>query len=155
MKIKNYYVANDFGGNNLYRNALRESGKPTFTDVAAEAGVRDVAAGMSACWGDFDNNGLADLYVGNMFSSAGRRISQQEDFVQGRSAAALLGTQRMARGNSLFAGGDNTFQDVSETAGVTMGRWAWSSAFADIDNDGWEDLLIANGYLTNRRDDDL
>ena len=39
--------------------------------------------------------------------------------------------------------------------GVTMGNLAWSSAFADIDNDGWEDLLIANGYLTNRRDDDL
>lgn len=144
------YVANDFGRNNLYRN---DNGH--FTDIAAEAAVEDMAAGMSVAWGDFNRDAKPDLYVGNMFSSAGRRISQQEDFVQGRSAATLLGTQRMARGNSLFAGGDNTFQDVSETAGVTMGRWAWSSAFADIDNDGWEDLLIANGYLTNRRDDDL
>ena len=144
------YVANDFGRNNLYRN---DNGH--FTDIAAEAAVEDMAAGMSVAWGDFNRDAKPDLYVGNMFSSAGRRISYQEDFVQGRDPAALLGTQRMARGNSLFAGGEKAFQDVSETAGVNMGRWAWSSAIADIDNDGWEDLLIANGYLTNRRDDDL
>jgi len=36
-----------------------------------------------------------------------------------------------------------------------MGRWAWSSVFADIDNDGWEDLIVANGYITGQREDDL
>jgi hypothetical protein len=29
-----------------------------------------------------------------------------------------------------------------------MGRWAWGSLFADINNDGWSDLLIGNGYIT-------
>ncbi len=62
----------------------------------------------------------------------------------------------MARGYSLFAAGDSDrFTDVSEAAGVTMGRWAWSSAFADINNDGWEDIVIANGYLTNSSSVDL
>jgi len=29
-----------------------------------------------------------------------------------------------------------------------MGRWAWSDQFVDLNNDGWEDLVVANGYLT-------
>ena len=150
------YVANDFGGNNLYRNALRESGKSTFTDVAAEAGVRDVAAGMSACWGDFDNNGLADLYVGNMFSSAGNRIAFQEKFKSGGKAETRALYQRHARGNSLFQNlGQGRFKDVSVSSGTTMGRWAWSSLFADLDNNGWEDLLVTNGFITQRDPDDL
>jgi hypothetical protein len=36
-----------------------------------------------------------------------------------------------------------------------MGRWAWSSMFADINNDGWEDLLVANGYITTPDPGDL
>jgi hypothetical protein len=146
------YVANDFGRNNLYRN---DSGK--FVDITAEAGVEDMAAGMSVAWGDYNRDGQADLYVGNMFSSAGQRVSYQRQFAPERDEANLLGQQRMAQGNSLFAARDGMgkFEDVSELAGVTMGRWAWSSAFVDVNNDGWEDLLVANGYLTNRRDDDL
>tara|TARA_B100001093_G_scaffold154469_2_gene147145 strand:+ start:4463 stop:6214 length:1752 start_codon:yes stop_codon:yes gene_type:complete len=150
------YVANDFGGNNLYRNTLRESGKPAFTDVAAEAGVRDIAAGMSACWGDFDNNGLVDLYVGNMFSSAGNRIAFQDKFKSEGKAETRALYQRHARGNSLFQNlGQGRFRDVSVSSGTTMGRWAWSSLFADLDNNGWEDLLVTNGFITQRDPDDL
>ena len=36
-----------------------------------------------------------------------------------------------------------------------MGRWAWSSGFIDVNNDGWEDIAVANGYLTGKRPDDL
>ncbi len=145
-------VANDFGRNSLYRN---DDGK--FTDIAAEVGVEDMAAGMSVTWGDYNRDGRMDLYVGNMFSSAGNRISYQRQFGGDREASGLAGVQRMARGNSLFAAkaDGSGFVDVSEQAGVTMGRWAWSSGFVDMDNDGWQDLVIANGYLTNTRDVDL
>ena len=51
--------------------------------------------------------------------------------------------------------GDGTFTDTSEQADVTMGRWAWSSPFADINNDGWEDLLVANGFITGDNPADL
>ncbi len=143
------YVANDFGRNNLY---LNDDG--TFTDVAAQAGVEDVASGMSVAWGDVDRDGAMDVYVGNMFSSAGGRIAYQRAFSEttGRAAADL---QRMARGNSLFLGGGLGFRDVSESAGVTMGRWAWASKLADLDNDGWQDLVVANGYVSNQDSDDL
>jgi hypothetical protein len=36
-----------------------------------------------------------------------------------------------------------------------MGRWAWSSRFVDINNDSWEDLIVANGYITQENPDDL
>ncbi len=150
------YVANDFGGNNLYRNQLRESGRPVFTDAAAEAGVRDVAAGMSTCWGDFDNDGLVDLYVGNMFSSAGNRITFQDQFKPGGDPTTRALYQRHARGNSLFRNlGSGRFEDVSISSGTTMGRWAWSSLFVDLDNNGWEDLLVANGFITQEDPGDL
>lgn len=150
------YVANDFGRNQFYRN---EGGH--FTEMAADAGIEDMAAGMSVAWGDPNRDGHADLYVGNMFSSAGQRVSYQRRFASEQGGtpdeSALAGKQRMARGNTLFLGSENggRFNDVSVAAGVTMGRWAWSSAFVDINLDGWEDLIVANGYMTNRRDDDL
>ena len=51
--------------------------------------------------------------------------------------------------------GDGTFRDVSEEAAVTMGRWAWSSNFADLNGDGWSDLVVANGFLTGDLPGDL
>lgn len=142
------YVANDFGRNNLFRN---DGG--TFTDVAAEAGVEDVSAGMSVSWGDYNRDGFPDLYVGNMYSSAGNRVAFQRNYRSNESESARNLFQRHARGNSLFENaGDGSFRDVSIDAGVTMGRWAWSSNFADINNDGWDDLIVANGLVTSPDD---
>ncbi|MCI0356673.1 MAG: VCBS repeat-containing protein [Acidobacteria bacterium] len=145
------YVANDFGRNNLYRN---QGGK--FRDVAAEARVEDLGAGMSVAWADYDNDGLLDLYVGNMYSTAGLRTTMQPIFKPGSPGDVKSFFRRQAKGNSLFRNrGDGTFEDVSEKAGVTMGRWAWSSNFIDIDLDGWEDIHVANGYVTNESTKDL
>ena len=144
------YVANDFGRNNLYRN---DQGR--FVDVAAEAGVEDMSAGMSVSWGDYDRDGWMDIYVGNMFSSAGNRITYQRRFKPNESNETRAGFQRHARGNSLFRNrGDGTFEDVSVEAGVTMGRWSWSCNFVDINNDGWDDLLVGNGMVTSKDDPD-
>jgi hypothetical protein len=145
------YVANDFGRNCFYRN---DGG--TFSQVAAALQVEDMASGMSVAWGDFNRDGAADLYVGNMFSSAGRRVTTQDPFTSSASDPLVAGLRRMARGNTLFAGdGQGAFDDVSEETRTYPGRWAWSSGFVDINNDGWEDLAVANGYLTGRKPDDL
>lgn len=150
-------VANDFGRNNLYRNdSGPEPGSRTFTDIAATAGVEDIASGMSVDWGDYDRDGRSDLYISNMFSSAGGRVTFQRQFGSGRSDTDVARFQRLARGNSLFrAGGDGVFTDVSEAAAVTMGRWAWTSKFADFNNDGWLDIIVANGFVTGKQTNDL
>ena len=138
------YVANDFGRNNLFRN---DAGR--FTDVAAAAGVEDISSGMSVAWSDANRDGRMDVYVSNMFSSAGGRVAFQRQFGKG-NPGATADFQRMARGNTLFLGNDNgKFEDASESAGVNVGLWAWSSQFADLNNDGWQDLVVANGYMTN------
>ena len=41
------------------------------------------------------------------------------------------------------------------TRDVEIARWAWGSLFADFNNDGWEDLVVANGYITTRDTGDL
>lgn len=145
------YVANDFGRNCLYRN---DGGK--FTNVAAAAGVEDIASGMSVSFADYDHNGLTDIYVSNMFSSAGNRITYQRQFDDRFAGESLQNIQRMARGNTLFQNrGDLTFSDQSLTAAVTMGRWAWGSLFADINNDSWEDLVVLNGFISTADTGDL
>jgi len=145
------YVANDYGQNCLYRN---DGGR--FKNIAGAAGVIDFGSGMSVSWSDFDRDGDFDLYVGNMYSSAGGRITTQRAFRPSadRSTRALL--RRFAKGNSLFrAVGDGTFEEVGDAAGVEMGRWAWSSLFGDLNNDGWDDLVVANGFISTSDTRDL
>ncbi len=149
--LPDLYVANDFGRSNLYRN----NGNGTFAAVSAEAGVEDPGAGMSASWFDFDNDGNQDIYVANMWSAAGQRVSEQKIFHETDSESIRALYRRHARGNSLYRNqGNGRFQNISDQVGVEMGRWAWSSDAWDFDHDGYPDLYIANGYLSgpDRRD---
>ena len=145
------YVANDFGRNNLYRN---DSGK--FTDITGVANVEDVGPGMSATWNDYNNDGFVDLYVSNMFSSAGSRITHNAQFKPGANSEDIAGFRRHARGNSLFQNDQNgRFVDQSVPAAVTIGRWAWGSLFVDLNNDGWRDIYVVNGFVTADNTNDL
>jgi tetratricopeptide (TPR) repeat protein/peroxiredoxin len=146
------YVVNDFGRKNLYRN----NGDGTFTDVAAEAGVEDVGAGMSVCWLDYDNDGKQDLYVADMWTAAGNRISEQDVFQKNAGEAARALYRKHAMGNSLFRNrGDGNFEDVGSRSGTTMGRWSWCSDAWDFDHDGFADLYIANGMISGTTREDL
>ncbi|WP_433973245.1 tetratricopeptide repeat protein [Tunturiibacter lichenicola] len=139
------YVANDFGRNNLYRN----NGDGTFSTVSGPAHVEDVGAGMSACWSDFNDDGKQDIYAADMWSAAGQRVSTQKQFQERAPEEIRALYRRHARGNALYRNeGNGEFQNVSQEAGVEMGRWAWCSDFWDFDHDGYPDLYVANGYIT-------
>ena len=145
------YVVNDFGRKNLYRN----NGDGTFTDVAPQAGVEDVGAGMSVGWLDYDKNGREDLYVANMWTAAGVRVSMQDAFKKDSPQAVRALYQKHAMGNSLLRNRGATFDDVTDSAGVGIGRWSWSSDAFDFDHDGFPDLYIANGMVSGPSPTDL
>lgn len=103
--------------NRLYRN----NRNGTFTDVTARAGVQGRGYEMGVAVGDYNNDGLEDLYVVGV------------------------------HGNTLYRNnGDGTFTDVTATAGVggmdAKGRKLWSVAatWIDYDNDGRLDLFVSN-----------
>lgn len=143
--LPDLFVANDFGSSQLYRN----NGDGTFTDVSKDAHVESVGAGMSCCWADYDNDGRQDVYVASMWEAAGQRVAEQAQFHQKAPAGIRGKYQRHARGNALYRNrGDGTFENRGSEAGVEMGRWSWCSDFWDIDDDGYADLYVANGYLS-------
>ena len=146
------YVVNDFGRKNLYRN----KGDGTFIDVAAEAGVEDVGAGMSVCAFDYNNDGAEDFYVADMWTAAGERISAYATFQRKAPEQARALYRKHAMGNSLFRNqGSGRFDDETSGARVGMGRWAWSSDAWDFDHDGFPDLYITNGMVSGPLREDL
>lgn len=98
-------------GNVLYRN----EGDGTFTDVSEGSGAQDRGFGMGVAVGDFDNDGLDDLYVTNL-----------------------------ERNTLLHNLGGGHFEDVTERAGVGGRVWTASAGFFDYDRDGDLDLFVVN-----------
>src|SRR5262249_15101455 len=109
---------------------LRNRGDGVFDDVTVAAGLGRPIASQSAAWGDFDNDGLLDLYV------AGEYHDQN---------ATALNLGRLYRNR-----GDGTFEDVAEKAGVGNAGWAKGVAWGDYDDDGDLDLYVSNMNGPNR-----
>jgi hypothetical protein len=156
------YVSN-YGKNRLYHN----NHDGTFTDVAEKAGVALGGWSTGATWGDYDRDGLLDLFVpGYVHYHLDHPIlagkgGVPEGACQYRGVNVFCGPRGLlGEGDHLFHNnGDGTFTDVSAKAGVAdrEGRYGFASVFADIDDDGWPDLIVANdstpNYLYhNRRD---
>ena len=125
------FVTN-MGDNVLYRN----HGGEIFEDTTGVAGVGrgEIPGEHSVGWGtaflDFDNDGLLDIY-----------------FVAGRLHPAMnaAGQYLPDQPNALFHNrGDGTFRDVSKQTASDHNGCARGLAVADIDGDGFLDLLVAN-----------
>lgn len=145
------YVTNDFGRSNFYVQEGRR-----YRDLAAERGAENLAAGMGVSWADFDRDGLMDLYCSNMFSVAGNRIMQRPEFRPDDPPELRRQFQSHAMGNALFRGaGEGRLRAVPERLRSGIEGWSWGSLFVDLNNDGYEDLLVPNGNLTNGRTDDI
>jgi hypothetical protein len=156
------YVSN-YGKNRLYHN----NHDGTFTDVAEKAGVALGGWSTGATWGDYDRDGLLDLFVpGYVHYDLDHPIlagkgGVPEGACQYRGVNVFCGPMGLlGEGDHLFHNnGDGTFTDVSLKAGVAdrEGRYGFASVFADIDDDGWLDLIVANdstpNYLYRNRHD--
>ena len=168
------YIANDFGRKTLYRN----KGDGTFEDVTVDTGTLAYGAGMSASFGDYDNDGRLDIYVANIRSEHGwfaeaptvwrymanswRQGVWSSDMplyfeIFRQSGFEFVSVfQQMAAGNNLLRNrGDGSFEDVTWETHTNPIGWFWGSAFADFDNDGWQDIYSANGWVYGDRDSEI
>jgi hypothetical protein len=118
------FVANDSTPNYLYHN--NKNG--TFTEVGSEQGVSYSESGgeqgsMGVTWGDFDLDGKLDLFITNFENEP----------------------------NALYRNlGEKGFIDITLPSRIgqpSRPYVGWGTSFVDFDNDGWSDLLIANGHV--------
>lgn len=132
----------NYGPNVLYRN----NGDGTFTDVTAQAGLGDPRWSLSGVWLDYDQDGDLDLFVANYLEY------DDGKFRAYYAAAGYPGPlSYSSQPDALYRNnGDGTFTDVTAEAGITdtNGR-AMSATAADLNNDGWLDLYVANDATEN------
>ena len=136
-----------YGQNVLWRN----NGNGTFTDVTAKAGLTQSRTRWnSGCaFLDYDKDGHLDLFVANYIDFDIKTAPLPE-----AAGCAYKGIQVACGPPGLDGGknilyrnnGDGTFSDVSKQSGIldTIGTYALSVTVADLDNDGWPDIYVAN-----------
>jgi hypothetical protein len=136
-----------YGQNALFRN----NGNGTFSEVTTEAGLlQDRLRWNSGCsFLDYDKDGHLDLFVGNYIDLDLKTTPTPEDAnCTYKGIVVACGPPGLQGGKNILYhnNGDGTFRDVSEKAGIwgTLGTYALSCGVADLDQDGWPDIYVAN-----------
>ncbi len=136
-----------YGQNALFHN----NGNGTFTDVTAKAGLTQAKTRWnSGCaFLDYDRDGHLDLFVANYIDLDLKTAPVPESGpCTYKSILVACGPPGLPGGKNILYrnNGDGTFKDVSQAAGMwaTTGNYALSVAVADLDNDGWPDIYVAN-----------
>ena len=135
------YVTN-FGPNILYRN----NGDGTFADLAA--GIDDSRLSTSAAFADIDNDGDLDLYVAN---NARIDLARDEGCRRGEIPVYCAPTEYPGESGALYRNdGGRRFADITRAAGLydESGRQL-GVVFGDYDDDGDQDLYVANDMTAN------
>ncbi len=114
--------------------------------------------GMGADIADYNNDGLADIVVGDMAPADNYRqktnmASMNPELFQfhvdnGLHYQYMYNTLQLNRG-------DLRFSEVAQLAGVDSTDWSWAALFGDVDNDGWKDLLVTNGFRREHANKDF
>ena len=146
--IPDLYVTN-FGPNVLYHN----NGDGTFTDVSSKAGVDCPKFSTGAAFGDYDQDGDLDLFVANYVEFDLKNPPMKDDVCHYLGIRVNCGPRGMEGAPDFLYrnNGDGTFTDVSHTAGVSddRGYYGLGVLWSDIDNDGDQDLFVANDATPN------
>jgi hypothetical protein len=150
---------------------LRNRGDGTFEDVTEAAGLLTFHPTHTAAWGDYDNDGFLDLFVGNEDWGTGTTRHAVQLFHNNGNGtftdrAAVLGfgvlgvvkgvtwgdfnndrridlyVSRFGQPNLLFRNDGARFTDVTTIAGVAEPRNSFPTWFFDYNNDGWLDLFV-------------
>lgn len=137
-----------YGGNVLYRN----EGGGKFSDQTQRAGVRGHGWSMGCAFGDYDNDGYLDLYVANYVDVDIEHLGEPGSAPNCtyRGVATFCGPRGLAGGRDILYHNnrDGTFTDVTYLAGLGDVGWLFTTfgaKFLDYDNDGWKDIVLANG----------
>ncbi|HEX5001150.1 MAG TPA: FG-GAP-like repeat-containing protein [Bacteroidia bacterium] len=146
------YVTNDYlQPDYLYIN----NGNGTFTESLAKYMKHCSNSSMGSCIGDFNNDGLEDVFVLDMIAEDNERqkllrgpMGYDDFYLYLKSGAYYQYMRNMLQLNN----GNGTFSEIGQLAGVSNTDWSWGPILEDLDNDGNKDLFVANGYrrdLTN------
>ena len=141
------YVSNDYGvPDYLYINNKNGS----FTDQLGSAMGHISLFSMGDNVSDINNDGFPDIFTLDMLPEDNHR--QKLLFSPDNYEKFDLGLRRgfhhqYMRNMLQLNNGDGTYSEIGQLAGISNTDWSWSPLFADLDNDGWKDLYISNGYL--------
>ena len=145
------YVSNDVAPNDvLYIN----NGDGTFTDRAGAWLKHTSFAGMGVDIADFNNDGWPDIVQMDMMPAALDQRKRMSGYLTygGRIELRRRGfrddydVNSLQLSNGVTQNGDVIFSEIAGLAGVAYTDWSWSALFADVDNDGYKDIFITNGY---------
>ena len=143
--VPDIYVCNDFVTPD---RIWFGDGRGRFRAAPAEAIRHTCLSSMGVDVADVNRDGQDDLFVVDMFSREHwRRLVQRNEPNAKIGRFVDVATRAQAAHNTLqLARGDGTFAEVAQLAGLEASEWSWTPLFLDVDLDGWEDLLVANGF---------
>jgi hypothetical protein len=125
------FIANDYGVSELFIN---EGGR--FREVGRQTGVGYAPkSGMNASVGDVLNQGRLAIYVSN--------ISEEGILLQGNNLWVPTGGSRELP----------TYENMARAMGIDLGGWSFGAQFGDLNNDGFLDLYLVNGYVSASKDE--
>lgn len=145
------YVANDFkGADHLFRNnGTDDKGHVTFTDVSREALPHTPWFSMGSDIADINNDGRMDLLASDMAGTNHYRDKLSMGPMSGPDSRAWFlnwPTPPQYIRNCLYLNtGTERFMESAYLCGLAKTGWTWTVRFADLDQDGWQDVYFTNG----------